>query len=188
MDSTWFLYLNGLPEKIPVLGGTAVVLAKYGIIFYVGLICWLWWRGTGAPTERRRLVLLAVLAVALSVGLNITVNVLAPRPRPFLVLPAHVLVSSPPGDPSFPSDHAAVTSSMAITLFLGGQIRWGMLGILGAVLIGLGRVVIGVHYPSDILGGVLIGTASGIVATWAQTRLRPMLDFALEVARRLRLG
>ncbi len=188
MDRAWFLYLNGLPAGAPALGTLAVLASQYGIALYPVLLLGLWWRGPGAPERRRRVLLLAVLAALLALGVNAALNVVLPRPRPFLVLPAHVLVASPPHDPSFPSDHAALTSAIATTLLWGVGAGWGVLGLLGAVIIGASRVIVGIHYPSDIVGGLLVGVACAGIALRVEVPLRPVLDFALGIARRFRLA
>ncbi len=149
---------------------------------------WLWWRTPGESDQRRRMLLLSLLAAILAIGVNTILNTVLPRPRPFLVLPAHVLVKSPPHDSSFPSDHAAVTLAIATTLLLNGESGWGVLGVMGALAIGLARVIIGVHYPSDIVGGMLVGMVCAVIVTRVQTSLGPVLTFVLKVMRRVRLA
>lgn len=188
MDQTWFRYLNGLPASVPGLGPLAVWGAKFGLLAYAGLAAWLWWRGSGASDERRKVLLLALFAAGLALGVNAVVNAAVPRPRPFLVVPARVLLASPPHDPSFPSDHAAVSAAIAVALVLGGQPGWGALAFLGSCLIGLARVVVGVHYPSDIAGGITVGATCAAAAIWLRTALDPVLTLVLATARRLHLG
>lgn len=188
MDQAWFLFLNGLPASAPAVGTLAVVFSTYGPVCYAAILAWLWWRGAAAPDARRRLLLLAVVAGFLSLLVNVGLNLAIPRPRPFLVLPAHILVGSPPHDPSFPSDHAAFTSAIAFTLLLGGMVRWGAVALLGAFAVGASRVIVGVHYPSDVMGGALVGAVCGAVGLQAERPLRPILDLVLAVARRLRLA
>lgn len=187
MDQAWFLFLNELPASVPALGTIAVALSKYGPVCYAAMLGWLWWRGTGPSDARRRTLLLAVLAATLALVANFGLNLAVPRPRPFLVLPVHLL-GVPPRDPSFPSDHAAFASAIAITLLLGGIDKWGLAGLLGAFAMGASRVIVGVHYPSDVVGGVLVGAICGAVSLQAQRPLRPALDFILGAARRLRLA
>jgi len=62
---------------------------------------------------------------------------------------------------SFPSDHMAVFSAIAISMFLIDK-RAGVIFSIFAILVGLSRMVLGVHYPLDILGGLLIGLFVGI--------------------------
>ena len=164
-----------------------MLVAAYGIGLYGLLLLGLWGRGAGEPDARRRVLLLSMAAVGLALGVNAVLNVLFPRPRPFLVLPIHLLVTSPPRDPSFPSDHAAVASAIAVTL-RGVAPGWARLGLLGAVIIGASRVAIGVHYPSDILGGMAVGAGCAVMALRAEAPLRPVLNFLLGMARGARLA
>ncbi len=187
MDQGWFLYLNGLPARVPVLGRLAIMASKYGLVLYPVLLLALWSLGSGEPDRRRRALLLSLLAAVLALGVNVLLNVVLPQPRPFLALPAHVLVASPPHDSSFPSDHAAIASAIAMTLLVGLEAGWGVLGLLGALIIGASRVVVGVHYPSDILGGLLVGAMCAGIALRAEAPLRPALNLVLAAARRLRL-
>jgi len=94
VDAAVFTYLNALPLRVPLLGRLVVPVAAYAIVLYALLLLWLWVRA-GATGEGRRVLLLAVFAAVLSLGANAVLNVVAPRPRPFLVLPAHVLVPLP---------------------------------------------------------------------------------------------
>lgn len=186
MDAALFTYLNALPLRVPLLGRIAVPVAAYAIVLYSLLLLWLWVRA-GAIGEGRRVLLLAAFAAVLSLGVNVVLNVVAPRPRPFLVLPAHVLVP-PPHDASFPSDHAAVTTAIGVTLILGGQAVRGVAAMIGAVLIGIARVMVGVHYPSDIAGGMVVGGGCAAAVIGARRLLQPAVDVAIALARRLRLG
>lgn len=63
---------------------------------------------------------------------------------------------------SFPSEHTSIFFALAFsTFFLNKKI--GVLMYVLAVLIGLSRVVKGVHYPMDILGGIVLGTLVGFI-------------------------
>jgi undecaprenyl-diphosphatase len=188
MDPAWYLYLNGLGTRAPGIGTLAIAVAQYGIVLYPLVLLGLWFRSAGEMERRRRVLLLAVFAAVLALGVNVVLNVAFPRPRPFLALPAQVLVAPRPHDASFPSDHAAFTSAIGTTLLLGRETGWGIPSLLGALLIGTSRIIVGVHYPSDILGGVLVGVACAVAALRAERRLRPVLDFVLRLARRLRLA
>ncbi len=181
MDRALFLTLNGLATT-PWIGRDAAYVAQYGIVFYPLLLLGLWIRGRGTPEPRRRILLRALFAAVFALGVNVLLNVAFPRPRPFLVLPAHVL-GARPHDPSFPSDHAAFASAIAIVLLMWGDRTWGTASAIGALIIGVSRIIIGVHYPTDILGGFLVGMVCAAVTFSAAALLRPVLDFVIAVAR-----
>jgi undecaprenyl-diphosphatase len=62
---------------------------------------------------------------------------------------------------SFPSQHSAVFATIATCIFFLNK-KWGIFFIIVAILVGLSRIVIGVHYPMDILGGFLVGLLVGL--------------------------
>ncbi len=66
---------------------------------------------------------------------------------------------------SFPSDHAAIAFAIATSVYLVLP-SWGKILYVCALMIGLGRVAVGVHYPSDVVVGALLGTISAIIVHW----------------------
>jgi len=79
------------------------------------------------------------------------------RPRPFTALPTKELVFHRPSY-SFPSDHATFLFALAFSFYLAGERKIGycLLGI--GVLVSVSRVVVGFHYPSDVLAGWVLGS------------------------------
>jgi undecaprenyl-diphosphatase len=106
---------------------------------------------------------LAAAAVALLA--NQVISHLWERPRPFVDHPAltHVLAARTT-DPSFPSDHAAAAFAIAFAVLAFS--RWaGAAFLAAATLVGLSRVALGMHYPSDVLAGALVGLAAAALVT-----------------------
>ena len=91
------------------------------------------------------------------------------RPRPFVLDPAIVpLFDKTTG--SFPSGHMAFFFAIATTVFLYNK-KWGIALYVASALIGIARVGAGVHYPTDILGGAVLGAAVSYGAHFAMLRL-----------------
>jgi len=65
---------------------------------------------------------------------------------------------------SFPSTHMAIFTAIAVAMFLINK-KAGFIFLFFAILIGLSRMVIGVHYPVDILGGCILGLIVGLIFT-----------------------
>ena len=81
------------------------------------------------------------------------------RPRPFEVLSSvYQLIQHSPGG-SFPSGHAAFFFALATGVFFHRK-WWGVLFYIAALAISLSRVAAGLHWPSDVLAGAVIGILS----------------------------
>jgi undecaprenyl-diphosphatase len=93
------------------------------------------------------------------------------RPRPYVDEPNPEPLAHPPLDLSFPSGHAA-TSFAGAALLATFVPRLAVQFFVLATLIAWSRVYIGVHYPSDVLAGALIGLAVAFVLRRAAVRVR----------------
>ncbi len=171
VDWTVFHWLNGQAGQYAVLDRVGKVFANdfAAVIVVTLMLGWLLAAGSHLVRERGlpRDLLTVVLAVAVSVGLALLVNQLVGhlwfRARPYDAHPTAHLLVAPSGDPSFPSDHAAAGFAMA----LGAMItlpRTAALVFLEAVLLSVGRVFVGLHYPGDIVGGLVVGASAAAVA------------------------
>ncbi len=106
-----------------------------------------------------------LVAAAVALLTNQVISHLWERPRPYVDHPAmtHVLAARTT-DPSFPSDHAAAAFAIAFAVLVFSK-RAGAVFLVAAAVVGLSRVALGMHYPSDVLGGALVGLASAALVT-----------------------
>lgn len=115
-----------------------------------------------ARTRRRGAAMLGALA-AEYVICDLVIKKLVLRPRPYLVIAPLELLVAPESSTSFPSGHSA--SSFVCAYMLARMFgRKGTWAYLPAALIALSRIYVGVHYPSDVVTGVLLGTLIGAAA------------------------
>jgi undecaprenyl-diphosphatase len=125
----------------------------------VGL--WLLARPGGSP--KWKLASVAALAAAgLALLLNQGIAQLWDRARPFAAHPDAHVWGSRSHDPSFPSDHSSAAFAIAFAVLLFDRVAGAWFLALAAV-IGVGRVAIGDHYPSDVLAGVGVGLVAALV-------------------------
>jgi undecaprenyl-diphosphatase len=125
----------------------------------------------------------ASVAAALSAGLALAVakaiSEIVDRARPFVADSHGVhLFSAHAADPGFPSDHATAAFAIATAIVLRKR-GWGIFALLAATVLSLGRVALGVHYPSDVLAGAALGAAAAL-ALWAgpvRARVDALADF-----------
>lgn len=95
----------------------------------------------------------------IAIGLNYVVKAIVRRPRP--VLEGLRPLGGAPSSLSFPSAHA--TSSFAVATAMTRVEPWGALAFLLALALALGRPYLGMHYPSDVLAGALLGVLLGLL-------------------------
>ena len=120
----------------------------------------------------RRIGLASAIALSLS-GLitNLTIKNLVDRTRPYVSIKGLEPLGELPTDSSFPSGHSSAAFAAAIAIFI--ALPWimekkkahliGVLFIVLASLIAVSRLYLGVHYPSDVLVGVILGIIYGII-------------------------
>ena len=94
---------------------------------------------------------------------NMLLKNLVARTRPYEVIEGLTYIVMKPVDYSFPSGHAGCSFAVACIMFRNLPGRYGVPALVLAILISLSRLYVGVHYPSDVLFGML----SGIVISYA---------------------
>ena len=105
----------------------------------------------------------AAVAFGLTLDLiacNLVLKPLIGRLRPLVERPDVVLLIPPPGDASFPSGHTAASFAAVFALKASGSPLWKP-ALLWALLIAFSRLYLYVHWPSDVLGGAVLGAVVG---------------------------
>ncbi|MEG2204468.1 MAG: phosphatase PAP2 family protein [Oscillospiraceae bacterium] len=124
--------------------------------------------------KNRRIGMAMAMAMLLCflVG-NLGIKPWVARLRPYQVDLSISLLIPPPAEFSFPSGHTM--NAFAATTALGcSSRRWGGYALLLAALIAFSRLYLMVHYPTDVIAGVLIGVAGGIAAHALVERFVPV--------------
>ncbi|NLJ70703.1 MAG: phosphatase PAP2 family protein [Clostridiaceae bacterium] len=116
--------------------------------------------------KTRKTGILLLISLLISHLLNtLVLKTLIDRPRPYEVLPNVRMVIGKVDETSFPSGHSATAFGSAFVIFLRerGWLRWTALAM--AILMAFSRLYVGVHYPSDVLAGSIVGIliATGVV-------------------------
>ena len=97
-------------------------------------------------------------------------NIIA-RPRPYDMIEGLKTLVAAPTDFSFPSGHTASSFAAATVLFLTLPKKYGIPAIILAALMGFSRLYIGVHYPTDVLAGLISGVLIAIITVKAFKKL-----------------
>lgn len=169
MNTQLLLFINGLAGKNGFLDSFMIFTATYLVVIvflmavvYIGLLIY----------ERMwRPVLYFFGTLVVSFLLLQLASMLALDRRPFMDHALTQLVAHAPGN-SFPSDHTTVTAAIAMGLLLFTRFKKiGYVTLALAVLIGFSRIFVGIHYPLDIAGGLLVGVAGGSIVWLAKNKL-----------------
>ena len=174
MDLTLYKALNGFAAHHDAFEDVLRFFAQDAQYLFAALLAALFlatgkWRSINA----RHGVVAAGFSALLALGIAHVITELWDRARPYEAHPAaaHLFIS-PSSDPSFPSDHATAAFAIAVSIWLRNR-KAGWLALAMATVLAVSRVAVGVHYPSDVIGGVLIGTASALLL-WLPPIRRPL--------------
>jgi undecaprenyl-diphosphatase len=174
--------INGLAKDTPrwfdrVMG----YVGEYGLLFaLVLLVVWCWWsvrrRGEDDAASSVAALVWAPLAAAIAVLVNVPIRGFVERPRPFNDHQGLDVLVSGKTDYSFVSDHATIAMALGVGLFVANR-KFGLAGIGLALLEGFCRIYMGVHYPTDVVGGFALGTAVALLLSpLAMALLTPLMS------------
>ncbi|WP_225098099.1 phosphatase PAP2 family protein [Streptomyces sp. CoH27] len=181
--------INGLAKDAPHWFDRIMEsVGEYGLLVaMVLLVVWCWWsvrrRGGENAASSVAALVWAPLAAAIAVLVNIPIRGFVQRPRPFVDHQGLDVLVSGKTDFSFVSDHATITMALGVGLFVAHR-RFGIAGIGLALFEGFCRVYMGVHYPTDVIGGFALGTAVALLLSPAAMALLTPLMRAVERSRR----
>lgn len=156
----------------PLLLSLSIFLARWLILIYLLFAIFL--LSTKKP-EHRHAVIEAAWSVVLVLVVTAIIAYFVQRARPFLGalepgFPITRLIPEPLNT-SFPSGHTGTSFAMAAAIFYAHR-RLGIAALLVALLVAFGRVTVGVHYPLDILGGVVVGLGCFMFVRFLHRQLR----------------
>lgn len=127
-------------------------LGNSGFLWIAIVMALLVWKKT------RQVGTTAFLSLVINVAVtNGLLKLWVARPRPFTTYEEIIPLIAPPLDFSFPSGHSAASFAVAFVLYQKLPRKYGIPALAVAVLIAFSRLYLGVHYPSDVLAGVMVG-------------------------------
>lgn len=162
-DLKIFYLFNGLAKRWRFLDYLGIFCAVYLIWLMLFFALAMFWRITPA-VNRLKYLFTFLAASAGAYFVNLLVGLTFVRTRPFGAIDGvHQLITTSFLHKSFPSSHATIAFALAFTVFFFNR-TWGIPMFGAAVLVSLGRIYVGVHYPADVLAGAIIGGVVSYVA------------------------
>ncbi|MEU6914923.1 phosphatase PAP2 family protein [Streptomyces olindensis] len=177
--------INGLAKDAPAWFDRVMeYVGEYGLLLaIVLLVVWCWWsvrrRGDEDAASTVAALIWAPLAAGIAVLVNVPIRGFVERPRPFLDHQGLEVLVKGKTDYSFVSDHATIVMALAVGLFVANR-RFGLIGLVLALFGGFIRVYMGVHYPTDVVGGFALGTAVALLLSPPAMALLTPVTTAIE--------
>jgi undecaprenyl-diphosphatase len=180
VDYRLYRAIDDLASRHTTFAHAVSRLETYGVVLYalatIGL-CLL--ARPGGPRRWKLASASALVSCGLALLVNRVIADLWHRPRPYEAHPsAYHLTSS--HDPSFPSDHASASLAIAFAVVAFDAVA-GLGFLAAAILISVGRLFVGAHYPGDLLGSGLVALASAALVV---TSGRRFLEGAVRLVER----
>ncbi|HML04576.1 MAG TPA: phosphatase PAP2 family protein [Methanobacterium sp.] len=157
---TQIFYLINLNMQNPVFDFIMPLISQVGYFSFWIIISILIFIFGGE--KGRKVAVLSILALITGYFLTEILKFIVARPRPFDVL-GGVRVLAPIGDYSWPSGHSVASFTVATIIGKEYGLIYFIIFIIFAGLVAFSRVYNGVHYPSDVISGALIGILIGLV-------------------------
>ena len=162
MDWRIFHAIYSLSLRHHWLGSAFHAIEQASLPFMVVVTAGLWLLARPGGDRKWKLAAANGLATAaVAVVVNLVIHSIWDRPRPY---EAHTISHpwSSSTDPSFPSDHASASLAIAFAVVAFDTVA-GALFLAAALLIAVGRLLVGAHYPGDIAASVLVAAAAAVL-------------------------
>lgn len=177
VDWTVFHWINGSAGQHAWLDNVGKVAATQLAFVIAVTIAGGWLLAAGSHVWRERqlprglvlVVFTAGMSLALALVANQVIGIAWFRPRPSTSHHQAHLLLGPSPDPSFPSDHA--TAGFALSLGALKELpRVAVVLFVETLVMSVGRVYVGLHYPGDMVGGLVIAAGAAFVCYWVLHR------------------
>ena len=170
-DTEATLFLNGLTGSSTFIDSLIVFLASY--LPWLLIVAFLALLYSSAETKKGEIYVFGVTMISAAIarfGLVEIIRLFFHRPRPFLALPQiHALFKDT--EWSFPSGHASFFFAMAMAIYLYNK-KWGVWFFIATIIVTVSRVAAGVHYPTDILAGLVVGVCAALAARYIAEKFK----------------
>lgn len=173
MDIKIFYFFNNLAGKSAVFDTTVIFFADY--LQYALTAIFILFLYLGDYQNRQKFQIFLITAVSMIIarfGITSLIRFLYPLPRPFIAYQVNQLI--PEGINGFPSGHAALFFAMAMAIYFYNK-KWGFAFFVAALVMGIARIIAGVHYPLDILAGAAVGILTSYLIFWTVEKISAVI-------------
>ena len=158
-------------------------LAQYSLEMYAVLFLVAWFILPKHDAERRHALVVMGFSGILALGFNVVIAHIWFRPRPLVSLAKGTYTQLIPHalDASFPSDHTSGSFAFAAASWKRVDYWISHLFTFLAIFVAIARVYTGVHWPTDVLAGIIIGIVSSRIVWVLNSWLKPLTNLGLRL-------
>ncbi|GAB0168449.1 phosphatase PAP2 family protein [Lysinibacillus sp. CTST325] len=179
-----FQWINDLAGRYPLLDKGMIFITDSVPYIVIVFMLFLWFTANKEKrAEKQYTAIYIVFTCLLGLGLNALIHFVNYHPRPFITYNVHQLVPHA-DDSSFVSDHSVLVFSLACTLLLRKD-SWKYPVLVWAILVGISRIFVGVHYPADVIGGALLSLGASFVIIKFSKKLEPVVQVLFTIYNKL---
>lgn len=177
--------INHLAGHIALLDKIMAFIAKDALELYAVLFVVAWFKLPKPEVKKRHALIVMGFSGILALLFNVVISHIWFRPRPFVTLPkgSFEQLIPHPADASFPSDHTAGSFGFAAGSWKQSEGWVSKSFTILAILVAIARVYCGLHWPTDVLAGVVIGIVSAVIMRKFNSVLRPLTEVGLRIFR-----
>lgn len=181
MNYSVFQFFNHFAGQYNWMDKLMEIFAQDIVWIMLAMMAYLWLTG---KESNQKLVFYSFLSASVAIMIaSMLISPLVNHSRPFVDHEILQLIPHAP-DPSFPSDHATFAFSLAFSVVFARR-RLGVAMLCLAVLTGISRVYVGVHYPGDILGAIVLSFLISFIVVKLNDRLDVIPLFFIRIYRNL---
>ena len=181
MNYTVFQWINNFAGSSKLLDTLMIAITNSAAYVAILFMLILWFNNGKKENAIRKqyTVLYTTLSVSIALLVNVLIHAVYYHPRPFITHHVNQLVPHA-ADSSFVSDHSVLVFSIAFVFILRGE-KLKYIALIWAILVGVSRMYVGVHYPLDILGAAFLTfITSGLVMQSARI-FEPLVSFIFKM-------
>ena len=176
MNEKIFLAINSLAGKNELLDTLAIFTAKATPYLFIIIVIYLFF-----AKKLKKEALFATYSAIIGIAVSKSISLFYFHNRPFMDNLGTALIHHK-ADSSFPSDHTTFLFAIAISLML-SRVKYANILLILAFFGGVARVYVGVHYPFDILGGVVVGSIGAVIVKIFEEKFEKINKIILKVVK-----
>lgn len=191
IDRELVIWLNGLSGNFALFDDLMRIIATdYLMPLAFSLAMFAMWFAGRTAAERlhfQHWVLIGISSIGLSNVAVVLINLAWKRDRPYVALDEIELLFYRATDPSFPANPVAIGFAAGAAAWMANR-KFGYWIFAAALVYGFARVYAGVFYPTDILGGAVVGIVVTWLTTYVHRLFQPITALFIRLTRGLALG